>query len=234
MSGREPRRRGVFESPPEHGSVRLPYRLDGAAPDATAPLLLCLHGQGQNEDFFAGLLRGLHDLPWNLVSLRAPFAVAATDGAGFSWYDYDGDQERFRAELRRTDALLRAAVEAIETGLGLRPRRRFLLGFSQGGYCGSYVALMNPAIFAGMVISGARVKTEILEAAMRSAAAAGFRALLCHGARDASVTREAAESSLEGLLAAGVDVALQVFDSGHAIGRGQVAAIRQWLVDAAA
>jgi phospholipase/carboxylesterase len=214
--------------------VKLPYRLDGAATDDTAPLLLCLHGQGQNEDFFAGLLRGLHDLPWNLVSLRAPFTLEATGGAGFSWYDYDGNQERFQAELRRTDALLRAAVEAIETELGLRPRRRFLLGFSQGGYCGSYVALMNPAVFAGMVISGARVKVEILGQAMRSAAAMGFRALLCHGERDASVTREAAQSSLEGLRAAGIDVALQMFDSGHAIGRGQVTAIRRWLGDAVA
>jgi phospholipase/carboxylesterase len=211
----------------------MPYRVDGAAQEAAAPLLLCLHGQGQNEDFFAGLLRGLHELPWNIVSLRAPFALDGRD-TGFSWYDYDGNQERFRAELRRTDALLRACLDAIENELGLHPQQRFLLGFSQGGYCGSYVALTNPAVFGGMVISGARVKMEILEGAVRTAAAQGFQALLCHGRRDAAVKLDAAESSLAGLRAGGVQATLQLFDSGHAIGRDQVVAIRRWLADAIA
>lgn len=241
MTAQEPRRRGVFRATAAHGSVTLPYRLDGAAEPgaaplptapATAPLLLCLHGQGQNEDFFATLLRGLHTLPWNILTVRAPVALGEGREAGYSWYDYDGNQERFRAELQRTDDLLRACLESVEAELGLQPSHRFLLGFSQGGYCGSYVALKNAGRFAGMVISGARVKVEILEDTIHAAAVRGFRALLCHGKRDASVTQEAAESSLAGLRSGGIDAVLQLFDSGHAIGRAQVAAIRDWLQEA--
>ena len=172
----EPRRRGVFS-----GAEELAWRLDGNATDSTAPLLLCLHGFGMNEDYFAALLQSLFGLPWNIVTVRAPIRASEVKGRAYSWYDYDGNQDRFRAELQRTDALLSGFLPAVEEELELSPERRVLLGFSQGGYCGAYVALQNPNVFEGMIISGARVKVEILKEAIPTAAATGFRALLCHG-----------------------------------------------------
>jgi predicted esterase len=80
-----------------------------------------------------------------------------------------------------------------------------------------------------MIVSGARVKTEILGDEMRAAAAAGFRVLLCHGERDPAVPREAAAGSRDALAAAGVDVELRTFDAGHSIGRQQVDAAGAWL-----
>ena len=226
MPPSEARRRGAFK-----GVEELAWRLDGRAADPEAPMLLCLHGHGMNEDYFAALLQSLFDLPWNIVTARAPFAATEVKGRAYSWYEYDGNQERFRAELRRTDDLVQEFLVGVETELGVRPAKRFLLGFSQGGYCGSYVALKNPRLFDGMVISGARVKGEILQAPIVSAAATGFAALLCHGEKDKSVTRQAAESSLAALQGGGIDAQLQFFDSGHSVGRSQVAFIRQWLAE---
>lgn len=220
----QPRQRGVFA-----GVEQLAWRLDGNTTNPQAPVLLCLHGYGMNEDYFAGLLQSLFDLPWNIVTARAPFAANDVKGRAYSWYEYDGNQERFRAELRRTDALLQSFLAGVESELRLRPAKRVLLGFSQGGYCGSYVAIKNAKQFQGMVISGARVKIEILENELPMAAAAGFRVLLCHGEKDRSVTREAAESSLKGLRSGGIDAELKFFDSGHSIGRPQVAAVKDWL-----
>jgi phospholipase/carboxylesterase len=224
MMAPAPRERGLQDE-----AMPLAWRLDGRAADPQAPLLLCLHGYGMNEDFFAGLLQSLFDLPWNIVIPRAPLVAADVKGRGHSWYDYDGNQERFRAELHRTDGLVQSFLQRLEDELGLRPTRRILLGFSQGGYCGSYVALRNPLLFRGMIISGARVKVEILPVAIAVAARAGFRALLCHGDKDRSVPLDAAQSSLEGLRRAGVHTELQQFESGHSMGRSQVAAIRHWL-----
>ena len=220
MTPLEARARGEVSIIVDDTHWLLPWRLDGSATDAQAPLLLALHGYGMHEDLFATLLRDLSMLPWNIVTPRAP---------GGSWYDYDGNQERFRTELRRTNEMLTEFLQGFESQQGFVPRQRILLGFSQGGYCGSYVALNNPKLFNGMVISGARVKVEILKDAIHAAAETGFRALLCHGNRDESVKPGAAQSSLDGLRNGGVNATLKHFDSGHSIGRSQVAAIRSWL-----
>lgn len=209
----------------------VPWRVDGAASDPTAPVVLCLHGQWMEEDFFALLLQKLHDLPFHFVTLRAPYPLKVPNEKkiGASWYPYDGDRKRFLHELSLTEGFILAGLESAERALGLAPRKRALLGFSQGGYCGSFVALRNPDLFHGLIVSGARVKTEAIEAEMRAAAQSGMRALLCHGTRDKSVPLEAAQRSARGLNDAGVATALLEFESGHSIGRSQVRAIGAWL-----
>lgn len=212
-------------------TIPLHWRLDGAATDPEAPLVVALHGQGMDEDQFALLLQKLLRLPYHFLLPRAPwpFDVRAERRTGWSWYAYDGDQERFRSELARTEALLLQVVHAAEAAHQLRPRRRVLLGFSQGGYCGAVIALRHPELFHGLVVSGARVKTEILAGEMQAAAARGFPVLLCHGLRDVHVLHESAEACRDALAAAGLDVQLATFDAGHSIGRAQVDAIAAWL-----
>lgn len=219
----------------QRGSYRLtldvPWRLDGAAGDATAPLLLALHGMGMDEDAFALLLQGLLPLPVRILVPRAPFPVEVRRERriGAAWYAYDGDPARFRRELDRLDGLLLDLVRHVEREHRLAPRARVLLGFSQGGYCGAVVALRHPDVFGGLVVSGARVKTEMLEDEMRAAAARRFRVLLLHGLRDVHVLPEAAERSRDALAASGLDVELHTFDAGHALGREQIEAVRAWL-----
>jgi phospholipase/carboxylesterase len=219
--------RGAFEV-----SFALPWRLDGAASTPEAPLVLALHGQGMLEDSFASVVRGLFDLPYHFLLPRAPwpFEVRRDSRIGASWYPYDGDAERFLDELGRTEAMLLGLLRDVESRHGLRPAQRIVLGFSQGGYVGGVVAFRNLELFGGLVVSGARVKTEVLENELRAAAGAGFRVLLVHGLRDVAVLPEAAERSRDALQAAGVAVELHSFDHGHLLGKHQVETIRSWLV----
>jgi predicted esterase len=209
------------------------WRLDGAG-DASAPLVLCLHGYGMDEDLFAALVQKLFTLPMLFLVPRAPQHVhGGLEAAnGGSWYAYDGNQERFRRELERVEAELLDLLRDVEAEATLRPRSRWVVGFSQGGYCGSWLALRNPSTFSGLIVSGARVKTELLDAEMAAAAAQRFGVLLCHGEKDRSVTPEAAHRSRDALAAAGVDVQLKTFDVGHSLGRGQVDAMAEWLTRA--
>jgi predicted esterase len=131
--------------------------------------------------------------------------------------------------MERAEATVLALADDAERVQGLTPRARVVLGFSQGGYLGAWMALRRPERFHGMVVSGARVKAEWLAGEMRRAARTGFTALLCHGVRDTAVRPEAAFRSRDALAAAGVAVELRMFESGHSIGREQVAAIGAWL-----
>jgi phospholipase/carboxylesterase len=210
--------------------LAMPWRLDGPA-DPDLPLVVCLHGMGMDEDSFALLVQGLLQLPVRLLVPRGPYPVEVRGEGriGASWYAYDGNQERFRRELERTERIVVGLLADVEASRELQPRFRVLLGFSQGGYCGAWIAVRNPGVFDGMVISGARVKTEILGDAMQCAAARGFGALLLHGERDASVSPDAAARGRDALRDAGIDVEHRVFDSGHSLGRRQIEAVRDWL-----
>jgi predicted esterase len=212
-------------------TVSVPWRLDGATDDPTAPLVVCLHGMGMDEDFFALLLQKLFVPPFRFLLPRGPYPVEVRGEGriGASWYAYDGDQERFRRELVRTEELVLDLVRAVEAEERFEPRARVLFGFSQGGYCGSWVAVRNAGFFDGMIISGARVKTELLEDEMKAAAGHSFAALLCHGERDRSVKPESSARSRDALVAAGVDVELRTLAGGHSVSREQIRVASEWL-----
>lgn len=212
--------------------LTMSWRLDGAARAPDAPLVLALHGMGMDEDSFALLLQKLFVLPCRFLLPRGPYPVEVRGERrriGAAWYAYDGNQERFLISMQRTEAMLLDLLRAVEGEQGLAPRQRYLLGFSQGGYCGSFVALRHPELFAGTIVSGARVKTEVLEAEISAAGLRRFETLLCHGRHDAHVPLEAAERSRDGLTAGGVGCELQLFDTGHSLGRAPLTAIETWL-----
>lgn len=194
------------------------------------PLVLCLHGWGMDAAWFARLLHGAMDLPATFLLPDAPRPVTRSNGAhGFSWYDYDGDAVRFSEELARLEAHLLAFLAETERRERLAPRSRALVGFSQGGYGGAYVALRNPALFRGVAVSGARIKHEALADALPAAGASGMEVLACHGRRDPHVQPERARASIDALRHAGLSVQWTEFDAGHSLGRSQVATIRAWL-----
>ncbi len=214
-------------------SLPIYWRMDGAAKSQDAPLVVCMHGQWMTEDFFALLIQKLFDLPFRFLLPRGPYPipVPGKKTIGASWYSYDGNQERFLDELVRTEQAVLDVLHSVESAHGLRPRRRYMLGFSQGGYAGSYIALHRSDLFSRLVISGARVKEEALEEEIRVAGERGFRALICHGTRDKAVPIEAAERSRKALARGGVTSEVRTFNAAHSIGRSQVIAIREWLME---
>jgi len=214
----------------------LAWRLDGAAADPTAPLVLGLHGHTMDEDRFARMLRPLLVLPLRFLIPRAPFPVEVRGEKriGASWYADDGDAERFAAALQRTEALLLGLLHDVEATHGLRPRARILLGYSQGGYCGAPCALRHPELFSGLIVSGARVKTEILTDALPAAASRGMRVLLVHGRNDDAVPFEFATRGHDALRDAGVQVQLHATDGGHLLDAAQLTAIETWLIRSSA
>jgi len=167
--------------------------------------------------------------PAKTGSTRSKPTRSDSENVRASWYHYDGDQEGFKAELRRCEEYLRRFLTEVELQYQIQPSVRFLLGFSQGGYCGAVVALRNPNLFRGMIISGARVKTEILKQEIATAAKTGFTALLCHGRDDTSVDPSASTRSRDALIAGGIDVQHEEFHGGHRISQAQLTVIHDWL-----
>lgn len=189
----------------------------GAAPSQGYPVLLALHGFGENAERFATRLAALAGSPYALVIPDGPFPVELRDeeGAriGCAWYQYDGDAHRFAQALNFGVTHLEAVLEAAAARWPIDAERVVLLGYSQGGYLGAVAAFRNRARYRGLIAIATRIKHEVLEQELANAR--GYPVLALHGERDRATPLEPQKRSLEVLEQAGVDVELVVHPGGH-------------------
>ena len=211
-----------------YGEVRFPldvrYRLElpeGAAPAGGWPVLLGLHGFGDDADRLAGRLEGLADAPFARLYPDGPYPVELRDAepkrVGRSWYQYTGDQDAFLGALAVAGGHLDRVLESSAGAHPLHLDRVAVLGYSQGGYLAGWYAITNASRFRGLVAISCRIKDEVLGAHLP--AARGFPVLVLHGARDEAVKLPPQEESVARLRDAGVDVTLEVHDGGHGLKR---------------
>lgn len=214
---------------------RIPVRVRVELPDAEPPpsgfpFALCLHGYGESAASFAERL-ALPEAGFARVFLDAPSEVVVGKGderrIGRSWYAYTGDQPAFLESLERAEGFVVDAMECIVAGSPLDPRRAVMIGYSQGGYLGSWMAFRHRSRFAGLVAISCRVKTEVLDDEI--AAATGYPVLVVHGERDPATAFEPQARSVGVLESAGVDVNFHVHDGGHGIRRAVLPVIADFV-----
>ncbi len=129
---------------------------------------------------------------------------------GYAWYVFDGDQDALRASMDESRAYLVGLARQAQREL--RPSSITLLGFSQGAYLGSYIALSHPELFDGLVACCGRPKSEFLD---DLTPARDLRVLVQTGAQDTAVKPELIEKGVAPLLAAGLDVTVRSYEAPH-------------------
>ncbi len=196
--------------------TEVPCRFRSAAPGA--PLVLALHGQGENEALMTERVgdRG-SDLAWAFP--RAPYPEERRRREeiriGHSWYQYTGDPDAFHESLLLTGVWLLGVLDRMLAETKADPSCVHLLGFSQGGYLAGSMAFTWPERFAGCAILGARYKTELLEGGMD--ALHGTRFFGGHGARDRAVKPAPSLEREAEMRAAGLDVTHRDYATGHRV-----------------
>jgi len=177
-----------------------------------APMVIALHGWGMTPRAFARWLApaiGRPGLSWWLPQGILPCEVGRRR-IGFAWYVFDGDQVALRASMDEARAYLVRLADMARRAL--RPARIALLGFSQGAYLASYVALSRPDLFSALVCCCGRPKAEFIE---DLAAARTLRVLVQRGEEDASLAPELIARGVAPLRAAGVPVEERAYSAQH-------------------
>lgn len=161
----------------------------------TLPLLMVLHGYGDNADSFAGFFREFAQK--QRLILVAPRAVVPTGPKGFEW-----------ATPADTALLVDRALEAVKSQHPVDQSRMALLGFSQGGAMAFHVALEQPFRFQGVIPVAGRY-SPAASIRLQSGASNMPRFFLMVGSEDGSV--ESNRQALKDLPLFGVPTKLALY-----------------------
>jgi predicted esterase len=209
---------------------------DGAPPPRGFPLLLCLHGFGDDRARFRERLAGLLPAPFALLIPDAPFPVEMRPGiggesgerrVGHAWYQFTGDQHAFEASLAFASEHLERVLVSVVGSQPVDPKRLAVLGYSQGGYLAGVMTLRARHLFRGLVAIACRIKTEMLGDAL--ADAAGFPVLVVHGRRDEAVKLAPQEEAIAVLRRHGLAVETCIHDRGHGLHEETLPTIKAWV-----
>lgn len=206
-------------APPLRAVVKEP---SGGAPKAT---LILLHGRGSGPEEFVSAAGPLLGRDFRAVSLQAPFHFP---GGGWMW-------SRFSEEGANWDAL-RTAIEVVDklTGAfcpaGLDGQPVYLIGFSQGAAISLAFATLRPERIRGVVaMSGFLVEDSMLPQPLSRLR--GMKVMLVHGAGDASVPLQSAETAKRRLVSAGAAAELIVHPGPHSVPNEIWDWVRDWILE---
>lgn len=121
----------------------VPLVVGKGAGDASAPLVILLHGRGRTERDIIDLAEHL-PVEAEYVALRAPIA----EGGGFAWFANRGIGRPIAASLRSTMEWFRAWLGSINPA----DRPVYLVGFSGGAAFAGGLILDDPDGFAGAAL----------------------------------------------------------------------------------
>lgn len=211
--------------------IDVPHTLLESGSRGEKPLLVYLHGFGQNSSRFRALTGGLESLEAYHLYIDGPYPIYDRTGRrnvpdwGRAWYLYDGGQQQFKRSMERSTGFIQDTVERLRPQI--EARKVAVVGYSMGGYLAGYLALSRPGLVDELVVAGGRIKTEWFADSGNSFD--HLTVLALHGSEDQSVQAERQRESCQELEKMGADVTFQTIDAGHKLTGAYIEQIAIWL-----
>ena len=188
--------------------------------DATAPLVVLLHGRGATEVDIVGLAARLPPGP-AYAAVRAPIA----EGGGFAWFANRGIGRPVTESLAETMAWFRAWLEEVAP----HGRTVVLVGFSGGAAFAGGLLLDEPGRFAGVAVLHGTLPFDagvpVIDGRLR-----GVPVFVAQGDADHVIPRELLDRTWDYLhVESGADVTSYRDEGGHGLTAPGLAALRDWL-----
>ncbi|HET6393134.1 MAG TPA: hypothetical protein VFG13_09975 [Blastococcus sp.] len=189
-------------------------------PDATAPLVVLLHGRGSHEREIISLAEHLPSGP-TYVAVRAPIA----EGSGYAWFANRGIGRPVAGSLRATMDWFRQWLD----GIAPPGRPVVLVGFSGGAAFAGGLLLDEPGRYAGAAIL---YGTLPFDAGVPTTPArlAGVPVVVAQGEHDTVIPRELLDRTWAYLLnESGAPTVARRDPVGHALSGEALVTLGGWL-----
>jgi phospholipase/carboxylesterase len=182
--------------------------LGGAQPDDTVPMIVAIHGLGDEPHSFSQLFSAFPE-PARLV---LPRGLDATEGGGWSWFPVrarDNDVDALAQGIRNAaDAIVPAITEIAER----RPTagKPVVTGFSQGGMLSFAIAVSHPDLVSTAIPVGGWLPPPLWPSQKHPHQSPRIVAL--HGTADNAVAFEPTEQATAHLKKLGWAIELKGYD----------------------
>lgn len=193
-----------------------------------SPALVLLHGRGSDEQDLLGLapLLGADTI---IVTPRAPFPAGPWGyGPGWAWYRYLEEDRVQEDTLQTSLESLDLFLKALDQALPIRPGKRILGGFSQGGTTSLAWGLTRPGEVVGVAnFSGFLVSSPLVPVGQDGSE--NLPIFWGHGRLDPAIPFALADRGRRRLEESGFKVEKWDHPAGHQITRDEVDAFLGWL-----
>jgi len=210
--------------------IEVPYRLYETGPAMEKPLILYLHGFGQNIKVFERITKPLLSLNAYHLFIQGPYtdlgSIQKNKRSGYGWYLYDGTQELFTKSLEYTSEFIQEVVDGLLPHLQVN--RMALFGYSMGGYLAGYFGLSRWKHVNDMILVGCRIKTELFETGWDNRK--HIKILGLHGLNDRSVKPDPQRKAIKYLRSKGLDAEFKGLDAGHKLSNNFITYSRKWFM----
>ena len=190
------------------------------------PVLLLMHGYGNNEKQFNKLIEELNN-KYLIVSMRAPFNFMVIKNR---WYEYsisDGDTLSNQAQIDVSTNRIIKTIEHIKEEYNIDEKKIFIGGFSQGAIMSYKLALLYPNKFEGIIIHSARLPVEysVKEPNLYK----NLNILIIHGSEDSGLSTKWAYQGKALFEKLGANTDYYEAKIGHEMNEDTYSKIKQWL-----
>lgn len=211
--------------------IEVPYKLVEVGNKGKKPLIVYLHGFGQNIQTFQKLVKKMLRLEGYHLFIQGPYPLydrsreKKVEDWGRAWYLYDGEQTQFLRSLELSSEFIQEIIDGVLNQIDTS--RICLFGYSMGGYQAGYFALSRWKHVNELVVVGGRIKTEAFEE--RKTDYSHLKVLALHGINDDSVKAEPQKKSVQQLEEWGSSVTFKTLEKGHALSPEYIFETIEWL-----
>lgn len=199
--------------------VEVPYKLFHTGRAVAKPLIVYLHGAGQNMAGFEEKMATFQSLEAYHLFIQGPYAHVNKPEKrgkwGYSWYLYNGKQGSFVKSLEYTSEFIQGLIDSLREHLDIN--RLCIIGYSMGGYQAGYFAFSRWKHVNDVINLAGRYKTESFSASQLERCA-HMNIIAVHGQNDAIVDIAGQEEAVAHLQKCGLSAQLFPVAGGHRIG----------------
>ncbi|AXJ00864.1 putative esterase [Cyclonatronum proteinivorum] len=196
--------------------VEVPYKLFQTGENRPKPLIVYLHGSGQNIEGFEKKMISLQGIEAYHLFIQGPYPdfrkVKHRGKWGFGWYLYNGKQGAFKKSLEYTSEFIQSIIDTVT--LRLHVNRLCIIGYSMGAYQAGYFAFSRWKHTNDLIMIGGRLKAESFNE-KRFRKCGHINVIAIHGKQDTIVPIEAQREALNLIKEHGVPTRMIELESDH-------------------
>jgi phospholipase/carboxylesterase len=209
----QPQRADAVDEGQSAGELRYVERvLGGADPNAALPMVVAIHGLGDDPENFAHVF----DQFTEPVRVILPRGIDRTEGGGWSWFPLrarDADVDALARGIRDSADKLAVAIGELQKTRKTRGKP-IVTGFSQGGMLSFALAVLHPDVVGVALPVGGWLPPPLWP--QQKLAAAPIVAF--HGTEDGAVAYAATKDAVDHLAKLGLAAELRTYEGvGHVI-----------------